>query len=95
MTSRKLTHGGRHLPRPASNTSRSLILQEGIATWCQPAEYAGDVGHTPPLSPVVTDGKMYARGASDMQSGTIGALYAVDAIKAAGLKPTGRIHFQS
>ena len=30
-----------------------------------------------------------------MKSGTIGALYALDAIKAAGLRPTGRIHFQS
>src|SRR5712672_2093406 len=33
--------------------------------------------------------------ACDMKSGTIGALYALDAIKAAGLRPTGRIHFQS
>jgi acetylornithine deacetylase len=30
-----------------------------------------------------------------MKSGTIGALYALDAITAAGLKPTARIHFQS
>src|SRR2546430_17442774 len=30
-----------------------------------------------------------------MKSGTIGALYALDAIKAAGFKPTARIHFQS
>ena len=27
---------------------------------------------------------MYGRGACDMKSGTIGALYALDAIKAAG-----------
>ena len=38
---------------------------------------------------------MYGRGACDMKSGTIGALYALDAIRAAGLKPTARIHFQS
>jgi acetylornithine deacetylase len=38
---------------------------------------------------------MYGRGACDMKSGTIGALYALDAIKAAGLRPTARIHFQS
>jgi len=30
-----------------------------------------------------------------MKSGTIAALYALDALKAAGLKPKGRIHFQS
>ena len=50
---------------------------------------------TPPFSPVIKDGRMYGRGACDMKSGTIGALYALDAIKAAGLKPTARIHFQS
>jgi acetylornithine deacetylase len=50
---------------------------------------------TPPFSPVVKNGRMYGRGACDMKSGTIGALYALDAIKAAGLKPTARIHFQS
>src|SRR5258707_9765205 len=38
---------------------------------------------------------MYGRGACDMKSGTIGALYALDAIKAAGLRPTARFHFQS
>jgi acetylornithine deacetylase len=30
-----------------------------------------------------------------MKSGTIGALYALDAIRAAGFRPTARIHFQS
>ena len=35
------------------------------------------------------------RGACGMKFGNIGALYALDAIKAAGLKPTARIHFQS
>jgi len=43
----------------------------------------------------VKDGRMYGRGACDMKSGTIGALYALDAIRAAGYKPTARIHFQS
>jgi acetylornithine deacetylase len=38
---------------------------------------------------------MYGRGAGDMKSGTIAALYALDALRAAGLKPTARIHFQS
>src|SRR6266702_2609779 len=50
---------------------------------------------TPPFSPIIKDGKMFGRGACDMKSGTIGALYALDAIKAAGLKPTARIHAQS
>src|SRR4029077_8228309 len=50
---------------------------------------------TPPFLRAVRDGKMYGRGACDMKSGTIGALYALDAIGAAGLRPTARIHFQS
>jgi len=60
---------------------------------CRPDRWT--CGRTPPFSPVIKDGKMYGRGACDMKSGTIGALYALDAIKAAGLKPSGRIHFQS
>ena len=50
---------------------------------------------TPPFSPTVKDGWMYGRGAGDMKSGTIAALYALDALTKAGLKPTARIHFQS
>ena len=78
--------------RPTSNVGKSLILQGHCdVVPAGPLE----MWETPPFSPVVKDGKMYGRGACDMKSGTIGALYALDAIKAAGLKPTGRIHFQS
>ena len=78
--------------RPANNAGKSLILQGHCDV--VPAGPL-DMWETPPFSPVVKDGKMYGRGACDMKSGTIGALYALDAIKAAGLKPTARIHFQS
>ena len=78
--------------RPATNAGKSLILQGH----CDVVPTGPlDMWETPPFSPVVKDGKMYGRGACDMKSGTIGALYALDAIKAAGLKPTARIHFQS
>src|SRR5882724_1673890 len=78
--------------RPANNAGKSLILQGH----CDVVPVGPlDMWETPPFSPVVKDGKMYGRGACDMKSGTIGALYALDAIKAAGLRPTGRIHFQS
>ena len=78
--------------RPQSNGGKSLILQGH----CDVVPTGPlDMWETPPFSPVVRDGKMYGRGACDMKSGTIGALYALDAIKAAGLKPTARIHFQS
>jgi acetylornithine deacetylase len=78
--------------RPSSNSGKSLILQ-GHCDVVPPGPL--DMWETPPFSPVIKDGKMYGRGACDMKSGTIGALYALDAIKAAGLRPTGRIHFQS
>ena len=78
--------------RPANNAGKSLILQGHCDV--VPAGPL-DMWETPPFSPVIKDGKMYGRGACDMKSGTIGALYALDAIKAAGLKPTARIHFQS
>jgi acetylornithine deacetylase len=78
--------------RPSTSAGKSLILQghcDVVPTG--PLE----MWETPPFSPVIKDGKMYGRGACAMKSGTIGALYALDAISAAGLTPTARIHFQS
>ena len=78
--------------RPNSNLGKSLILQGH----CDVVPTGPlDMWQTPPFSPVVRDGRMYGRGACDMKSGTIAALYALDAIEAAGLRPTARIHFQS
>jgi acetylornithine deacetylase len=74
--------------RPTNDVGKSLILQGH----CDVVPTGPlDMWETPPFSPVIKDGKMYGRGACDMKSGTIGALYALDAIKAAGLKPTARI----
>jgi acetylornithine deacetylase len=78
--------------RPNNTSGKSLILQGHCDV--VPAGPL-DMWETPPFSPVVRDGRMYGRGACDMKSGTIAALYALDAITAAGLRPTGRIHFQS
>ncbi|CCD88144.1 putative peptidase M20 family protein; putative Acetylornithine deacetylase [Bradyrhizobium sp. ORS 285] len=78
--------------RLATAAGRSLILQGHCDV--VPAGPL-DMWETPPFSPVIRDGRMYGRGACDMKSGTIGALYALDAIKAAGFKPTARIHLQS
>src|SRR5689334_8871877 len=78
--------------RPSTSAGRSLILQGHCdVVPAGPLE----LWDTPPFSPVVREGRMFGRGALDMKSGTIGALYATDAIKAAGFKPTARIHFQS
>jgi acetylornithine deacetylase len=78
--------------RPARETGRSLILQGHCDV--VPAGPV-DMWRTPPFQPVVEDGWLYGRGAGDMKSGTIAALYALDALKAAGLRPQGRIHLQS
>jgi acetylornithine deacetylase len=78
--------------RPSTNAGSSLILQGH----CDVVPVGPlEMWETPPFSPVVRDGRLYGRGACDMKSGTIGALYALDAIKVAGFKPTARIHFQS
>ncbi|MGB3867048.1 MAG: ArgE/DapE family deacylase [Xanthobacteraceae bacterium] len=78
--------------RPATTAGKSLILQGHCDV--VPAGPL-DMWETPPFQPTIKDGRMYGRGACDMKSGTIAALYALDAIKAAGLRPTARIHFQS
>jgi acetylornithine deacetylase len=78
--------------RPAEETGRSLILQGHCDV--VPAGPL-DMWKHPPFKPTVEDGWLYGRGAGDMKSGTIAALYALDALKAAGLAPKGRIHLQS
>lgn len=78
--------------RPAREVGRSLILQGHCDV--VPAGPL-DMWDTPPFSPAIKDGWMYGRGAGDMKSGTIAALYALEALKAAGVRPTARIHFQS
>jgi acetylornithine deacetylase len=78
--------------RPVTSKGRSLILQGHCDV--VPAGPL-DMWESPPFEPVIRDGCMYGRGAGDMKSGTIAALFALDAIRAAGFKPTARIHFQS
>ena len=78
--------------RPATEKGRSLIVQGHCDV--VPAGPL-DMWETPPFAPAIRDGKMYGRGAGDMKSGTIAALFALDAIRSAGFRPTARIHFQS
>jgi acetylornithine deacetylase len=77
---------------PASGGGRSLILQGH----CDVVP-AGPLGFwdSPPYAPHVKDGWLYGRGAADMKGGTIAALYAVEAVRAAGFRLRGRLHFQS
>ncbi len=78
--------------RQAAGDGRSLILQGHVDV--VPAGPLEMWTH-PPFDPVVKDGFMYGRGACDMKSGLIAALYALDALQAVGLRPRGRVHVQS
>ncbi len=50
-----------------------------------------DDWNTPPYEPTVIDGKLYARGALDDKSGAITTLFAMKAIKDAGITPKRQI----
>lgn len=58
---------------------------------------AGDLAqwHTDPYVAETFDGRMYGRGTSDMKGGLLGALAAIDAIRAAGIKLRGKVLVQS
>jgi acetylornithine deacetylase len=78
--------------RAAHPRGRSLILQGHIdvvpegpsAMWTHPP-YAGQVH----------DGWLYGRGANDMKAGVSAMIFAMDALKTAGLRPTADIHVQT
>lgn len=77
---------------PAEVKGRSLILQGHLDV--VPAG-PDEMWSTPPFDPVIKDGWMYGRGAGDMKAGTVAALFALDAIRAAGYEPAAPLHFQS
>jgi acetylornithine deacetylase len=49
----------------------------------------------PPFAGIVSDGKLYGRGASDMLCGLAGMVYAIEALVKTGLRPKGDIWFTS
>ncbi len=79
--------------RRASNpTGRSLILQghvDVVPTGPLP------LWSTPPFDPVIRDGWMHGRGAGDMKQGVSAMVFALDAIRDAGLEPAADIYVQS
>ena len=77
---------------PSETKGKSLILQGHLDV--VPAG-PSDMWSTPPFDPVIRDGWMYGRGAGDMKSGTVAALFALDALKACGYEPAATVHFQS
>ena len=88
--SRARTVVGTH--RPRATRGRSLILQGHCDV--VPAGPPEMWTH-PPFEPVIRDGWMFGRGAGDMKAGTVAAMFALGAIRAAGLAPAARVHLQS
>ena len=88
--SRARTVVGTH--RPGAERGRSLILQ-GHCDVVPPGPL--EMWTHPPFEPAVRDGWMHGRGAGDMKGGTVAALFALDAIRAAGFEPAARVHLQS
>ena len=81
---------GTHRPRAAKG--RSLILNGHIDV--VPTGPV-DMWTNPPFEPVVRDGWMYGRGAGDMKAGLAANLFALDALRAAGVAPAADVHLQS
>jgi acetylornithine deacetylase len=50
---------------------------------------------SPPYAAEIKDGWMMGRGAQDMKAGVSAMIFALDAIRAAGYAPDGRIHLQT
>ncbi|WP_198381033.1 ArgE/DapE family deacylase [Roseomonas sp. KE2513] len=71
---------------------RSLILQGHIDVV---PEGPAEMWTHPPYAGVVRDGWLYGRGANDMKAGVSAIVFAMDAIRDAGLRPAGDVHLQT
>ena len=71
---------------------RSLIMQGHIDVV---PEGPSAMWSHPPYAAHIQDGWLYGRGAHDMKSGVSAMFFAMDALKAAGLRPCADIHVQT
>lgn len=78
--------------RAKDPTGRSLILQGHIDVV---PEGPLEMWTYPPYSATIKDGWMYGRGAHDMKSGVAAMIFAMDALKTAGLEPAADVHVQT
>jgi len=77
---------------PNQTRGKSLILQGHLDVVPTGPK---DMWATPPFDPIINDDWMFGSCAGDMKSGTVSALFALDAFKRAGFEPAARICFQS
>jgi len=78
--------------RAAAPEGRSLILQGHIDVV---PEGPAEMWTYPPYAATVRDGWMYGRGAHDMKSGVAAMVFAMDALRSAGLSPAADVHIQT
>jgi acetylornithine deacetylase len=78
--------------RPAGPTGRSLILQGHIDVV---PEGPAEMWTHPPYAAAIRDGWLHGRGAHDMKAGVACMVFAMDAIRAAGLEPAADVYLQT
>ena len=76
----------------AGATGRSLVLQGHVDVVPPGPE---DMWTHRPFDPVIRDGWMYGRGAHDMKQGVAAMVWAMDALRDAGITPAGDIYVQT
>jgi len=78
--------------RAPEQKGRSLILQGHVDVV---PEGPAEMWTFPPYDPVIRDGWMNGRGAHDMKQGVSAMVFAMDALRTAGLAPTADIYVQT
>jgi len=78
--------------RATNPTGRSLILQGHIDVV---PEGPAAMWTYPPYAATIRDGWMYGRGAHDMKAGVAAMIFAMDALRTAGLAPAADVHLQT
>jgi acetylornithine deacetylase len=78
--------------RGSDPAARSLILQGHVDVVPEGPEA---MWTHPPFSGLIRDGWLHGRGAHDMKSGVAAMIFAMDAIRAAGLALRGDVHLQT
>lgn len=78
--------------RPRAETGRSLILQAHVDVV---PEGPAAMWSYPPFDPVIEGDWLYGRGGADMKAGHAANIYALDALRRAGLQPAATVYVQS
>jgi acetylornithine deacetylase len=78
--------------RPRDENGRSLILQSHVDVVPTGPQ---DMWSEPPFEPRIDGDWMYGRGSADMKAGAAANIFALDALRRAGLQPAATVYIQS